>query len=274
MKTSRAFTIFELLVVIAIMAILGAIAIANYRAIERGVTERAALRSLNQFIRAAYHRAQIDKVPVAVFYWNETLQKETSLAPLIVVGKAVAVRRAGRVTKVDGEFLCDEFNDLQFFYTDYVASENSTRWIYQMNGEEGNSPKRSRVSHNTHYKPLELRGADATDRPSTADYGYKVVEKNNVEWKIGDAYATEFLDITLPHNFIFGKEYSSDTSDPVAGHGIIRFKVSANTGEGARGSDNGASTVVISCIRPDKTGAPKVFRVGGTIDPTGKMDKR
>ena len=114
MKASRAFTIFELLVVIAIMAILGAVAIANYRAIERGVAERAAMRSMNQFIRAAYHRAQIDKVPVAVFYWNETIQSESSFAPLTVVGKAVAVRRAGRFTKVDGDMLCDEFNDLQF----------------------------------------------------------------------------------------------------------------------------------------------------------------
>lgn len=274
MKASRAFTIFELLVVIAIMAILGAVAIANYRAIERGVAERAAMRSMNQFIRAAYHRAQIDKVPVAVFYWNETIQSESSFAPLTVVGKAVAVRRAGRFTKVDGDMLCDEFNDLQYFSSSYVSSEKSTRFIYRMGGKEGNSPNRTRVTHNTSETSLELRGADATDRQSTKDYGYTIVDGGGVDWKIGDAYGTEFLDITLPHNFIFGKEYSKSVSEPVAGRGILRFKVSPNTGSGARGGVDGASTVVISNIRPDKTGAPKVFRSGETIDPTEKMDKR
>ena len=54
----------------------------------------------------------------------------------------------------------------------------------------------------------------------------------------------------------------------------LLFKVSANTGNGARGGVDGAATVVISNIRPDKTGAPKVFRSGETIDPTEKMDKR
>ena len=274
MKASRAFTIFELLVVIAIMAILGAVAIANYRAIEQSVAERTALRSVNQFIRAAYHRAQIDKVPVAVFYWNETIQSESSFAPLTVVGKAVAVRRAGRITKVDGEFLCDEFNDLQYSCTEYVPAVKSTRFLYRMSGKEGNSPSRSRVMHNTYKKPLELRGADAVDRASTKDYGYQIVDKNGVEWKIGDAYGTEFLDITLPHNFIFGQDYSKSVSNPVDGRGILRFKVSANKGNGARGGAGGAATVVISNIRPDKTGAPKVFRSGETIDPTEKMDKR
>ena len=274
MKASRAFTIFELLVVIAVMAILGAVAIANYRAIEQSVAERSALRSMNQFIRAAYHRAQIDKVPVAVFYWNETIQSESSLAPLVVVGKAVAVRRAGRITKVDGETLCDEFNDLQYFSSSYVSSEKSTRFIYRMGGKEGNSPNRTRVMHNTSEKPLELRGADATDRQSTKDYGFTIVDGGGVDWKIGDAYGTEFLDITLPHNFIFGKEYSKSVSEPITGRGILRFKVSANTGNGARGGAGGAATVVISNIRPDKSGAPKAFLSGETMDPTEKMDKR
>ena len=277
MKTSRAFTLFELLVVIAIMAILGGVAMGGYRAMERGVSERAALRSMNQFIRAAYHRAQIDRVPVAVFYWNETLHEDTSLAPPVVVGKAVAVRRAGRVSKVTEEFLYDEFAYLQFFSSQYVSSEESTMWVYQMNGSEGESLRRSRITRDTYgggEGQLTLRGADAVDREPIQDYCYKIAGKNGVDWRIGDAYGAEFLDITLPHNFLFGDKYSKSTSSPIAGDGVLRFKVSENSGNGAREGKDGACTVTISSLRPDKTGAPRVFRVGETTDPTEKMDKR
>jgi len=273
----RAFTLFELLVVMGIMAILGGVAMGGYRAMERGVTDRAALRSMNQFIRAAYHRAQIDRVPVAVFYWNETLREETSLDPPIVVGKAVAVRRAGRITKVSQEYMHDEFADLQFFSSQYVASEESSMWVYQMNGEEGNSLKRSRITRETYgggEGQLSLRGSDAIDREPIQDYCYKFTDKNGVDWKIGDAYGAEFLDITLPHNYIFGEEYSKSVSSPVKGDGVLRFKVSENTGNGARNGIDGKCTVTVSSLRPDKSGAPKVFRTGETTDPTEKMDKR
>ena len=277
MRTSRAFTLFELLVVIAIMAILGGVAMGGYRAIERGVSERSSLRAMNQFIRAAYHRAQIDRVPVAVFYWNETLHEDTSNAPPVVVGKAVAVRRTGRITKVANGYMYDEFSDLQFFSSSYVESEESTMWVYQMNGSDGDSLKRSRITRGTYgggEGQLTLRGADAVDREPLQDYCYKIVDDKKVDWKIGDAYGAEFLDITLPHNFIFGDKYSTTTKDPIDGDGVLRFKVSENSGNGARQGKDGDCTVTISSLRPDKTGAPKVFRVGETTDPTEKMDKR
>jgi len=273
----KAFTLFELLVVIAIMAILGAVAMAGYRAMERGVTERAALRAMNQFIRAAYHRAQIDHIPVAIFHWNETLQEESGLAPPIVVGKAVAVRRSGRVTKVTDTYIYDEFGDLQFFNSSYASSEESTMWIYKMNGSEGGAAKRSRITRDTYgggEGQLTLRGADAVDRDPLQDYCYKFADKNGVDWRIGDAYGLEFLDITLPHNFLIGEEFSSSVSSPIRGEGVIRFKVSANTGSGARDGTDGKSTVEIYSLRPDKQGKPKAFKAGETEKPTEKMTKK
>ena len=200
------------------------------------------------------------------------------LAPPVVVGKAVAVRRTGRVSKVNDrdKFLYDEFADLQFFSSQYVSSEESTMWVYKMNGSDGDSLKRSRITRGTYgggEGQLKLRGADAVDR-ALQDYCYKIVDDEKVDWKIGDAYGAEFLDITLPHNFIFGDKYSTTTKDPIAGDGVLRFKVSENSGNGARQGKDGESTVTISSLRPDKTGAPKVFRVGETTDPTEKMDKR
>jgi prepilin-type N-terminal cleavage/methylation domain-containing protein len=274
MKNRSAFTLFELLIVIAIMAILGGIAMGGYRAMERGVAERSTLRSLNQFVRAAYHRAQIDKVPVAVFYWNETLRNETDMDPPVVVGKAVAIKRVGRITKITGSAIYDEFNDLQFFNSKFVKSESGAIWMYKMNGDEGANMERSRISKETFGESAQLTLVlgDGTSK-TIQDYCYKLLDGAG-EWGCGDAYGFEFLDITLPHNFIFGDEYSKKTSDPIKGNGGLWFNPSANSGNGARDGVVGKATIKVSSLRPDEKGAITVFDVGESIDPSQKMDKR
>ena len=146
---NRAFTLLELLVVIAIMAILGGITVSGYRQMKRGMEERGTVQNANQFIRSAYQRAQIDRQPVAIYFWNETLKGRTSEEFEIVVGRAVAVRRAGRLTRVTGNYLCDEFGDLKYntkiLDEDEEGLENSSSSsadggginFYQMNGDEG-----------------------------------------------------------------------------------------------------------------------------------------
>ena len=108
----RAFTLIELLMVVMIMGLLGTVTVGGYRAMQRGMEERGVMENANHFIRAAYRRAQIDRQPVAVYFWNETLREETDTEPLIVVGRAVAVRRAGRVSRYIDPYLYDEFGDL------------------------------------------------------------------------------------------------------------------------------------------------------------------
>ena len=98
--------------VVMIMALLGTITVGGYRAMQRGMEERGAMENANHFIRAAYRRAQIDRQPVALWFWNETIREETDTEPMIVVGKAVAVRRAGRVSRYSDLYLFDEFGDL------------------------------------------------------------------------------------------------------------------------------------------------------------------
>ena len=104
----------ELLVVIAIMGILGTVSVGGYRAMQRGMEDRGVMQNVNQFIRSAYQRAQIDRLPVNVYFWNETLREESDVETAIVVGKAIAVRRSGRFTKVQGSYLYDEFGDLNY----------------------------------------------------------------------------------------------------------------------------------------------------------------
>ena len=114
----KGFTLIELLVVIGIMGLLGTASVGGYRQMRRGMEEKGVLQDVNTLIRAAYQRAQIDRQPTAVVFWNETLRGESDNADesAIVVGRAVAVRRSGRITGVKGDILLDEFADLDLSY--------------------------------------------------------------------------------------------------------------------------------------------------------------
>ena len=127
----KAFTLLELLLVMAIMGFMGTVAVGGYRAMRRGMEERSVMQNVNQFIRSAYQRAQIDRQPTAVYFWNETLRQGDDYNTEIVVGKAVAIRRYGRITRKEGNLLIDEFADLNYSY----ATDDSTGDSNNANGE-------------------------------------------------------------------------------------------------------------------------------------------
>lgn len=278
----RAFTLLELLVVIAIMAILGGITVSGYRQMKRGMEERGAIQNANQFIRSAYQRAQIDRQPVAIYFWNETLRGRTSEEFEVVVGKAVAVRRAGRLTRVTGNYLCDEFGDLKYNTKildedeeglDNTASSADGGGInfYQLNGDEGNNPAKSVV--------YEITRRDDTQEPLLSGgnkkfecFAYELKDRGGVTWTVGDAYGFEFAELTLPHGYIFGSSYSRDVRNPIAGNSVMRFSVSANSGDGGLSGTDGASTIIISSLRPDNSGALSAQKVGTTDSPTKSLD--
>lgn len=278
----RAFTLLELLVVIAIMAILGGITVSGYRQMKRGMEERGAIQNANQFIRSAYQRAQIDRQPVAIYFWNETLRGRTSEEFEVVVGKAVAVRRAGRLTRVTGNYLCDEFGDLKYNTKildedeeglDNTASSADGGGInfYRLNGDEGNNPAKSVV--------YEITRRDDTQEPLLSGgnkkfecFAYELKDRGGVTWTVGDAYGFEFAELTLPHGYIFGSSYSRDVRNPIAGNSVMRFSVSANSGDGGLSGTDGASTIIISSLRPDNSGALSAQKVGTTDSPTKSLD--
>ncbi len=129
----KAFTLLELLVVMGIIGLMGTISVGGYRAMQRGMEERGVLQNVNTMLRAAYQRAQIDRQPVAVYFWNETLQESTADQDEIVVGRAVAVRRYGRFSDVAEGCLIDEFADLNLMYqTSSQNGSTATMYIYPM----------------------------------------------------------------------------------------------------------------------------------------------
>ena len=283
MSTNRAFTLIELLVVIAIMGIMGTVSVGGYRAMQRGIEERGTMQNVNQFIRSAYQRAQIDRSPVAVYFWNETIRQETDTDPLIVVGKAVAVRRSSRFSKVQGSYLYDEFGDLSYNRLvidgdDEQAQESSDSgstsqgngiYVYSMNGNEGSQPKRALVSQTTKRFATSEPLLDGTSKEIEC-YAYV---KMGGDWtpKAGDAYGFEFAEIELPHGYLFGSTYSKTASSPVAGEDVIRFRVSANSGNGATDGTSGKSTVTVSSLRPDSSGNLSAQKVAVSDNPTKSL---
>lgn len=285
----RAFTLLELLVVIGIMGLLGTVSIGGYRAVTRGMEERGAVDNASRFIHAAFQRAMIDRAPVIVFYWNETIKEEDDENPAVVVGKAIAVRRAGRISLARPPYLYDEFADLNLTYAvqgEEGASANASTgmYLYQMSDISDNAKKRSRVKNSVYaqevdevylqepYGGQEAETAQANGLPVPTDpaihmYGFEIVDRGGVDWRNGDAYGFEFQTLTLPHNYIFGSEFSRTMSNPVTGENKIVFG-GGGGGYANRSANSSGGRVQINVLRPNATGVLTPKEVGQTEDPT------
>lgn len=285
--TRKGFTLLELLVVVGIMGLLGTASIGAYRSITRGMEERGALQNASQFMHAAFQRAMIDRQPTAVYVWNETLQSSTDDETEIVVGKAVAVRRAGRITGIDGNYLLDEFADLNLTYPVSEGSQSgSTMFLYQLdNVQDGlkrsrvyDSVRKSTVNEIYLLNPVgsatEEKAGELPAPPGSGAidiYGFEIENQNGVTWEVGSAYGFEFMSLELPHNFIFGDsqgDYSNDVANPVAGEKKLVFGGGAGGYYSRSGNAKGNKTIKISALRQDQSGNIKPVEIGTTADPT------
>ncbi len=275
----RAFTLIELLMVIMIMGILGTISVGGYRAMQRGIEERGVMENVNHFIRAAYRRAQTDRQPTAIYYWNETHQDENSGDTYVVVGKAVAVRRAGRVSRVVGQYLYSEFADLdrerlvvdsEDEDTDNTDSGSTSGEnlvpIYKMNSD--GSCVRALASSTTknvtgNNRETLLSRMAAEEIPC---YAYVLQGDAAGTWNVGDAYGLEFAEIQLPNGYLFGTDYPTSADSAPTIKGPMWFEVSVNRGSGA--DQGGAQVVTIYSLRQSDMGDIKPEKVGTSDKPT------
>ena len=262
---SRGFTLIELLVVMGIMGILGMASVGGYRAMQRGMEERGVMQSVNSLIRSAYQRAQIDRQPTAVYFWNETIRGETADENEIVIGKAVAIRRHGRLSDVRGSKLVDEFGDLELTYTTDDAGgavSKSRIYLYPIDKlsdiQSSTALKRSVVSGSAVSAPdnsaIFLSGvkSDETSDVSIPSYAFECIDAGGIQWKAGMAYGLEFMRLELPHNYIFGSAYSKDTGNPIREAGTLTFDVGLNNGGGlSKGGTSGRNTITVYSLRPD-----------------------
>lgn len=268
MKTARfrrssGFTLLELLVVIGIMGLLGTVAVGGYQAMVRAMEERGVMQNVNSFIRAAYQRAQIDRKPVAVYFWNETIRSRTADAFEVAVGRAVAVRRSGRISRKDGSVLVDEFADLDATYTTADESSGggasrSTMRLYALDRTTGSSIRYSLVRQVVEEKNETVQflgGVESGDTGSGSateipGYGFVVENANGVTWKQGMAYGFEFQQLQLPDGYIFGRNHSRDAGSPIVEAGTLVFEAGLNNNTGLNeGGVVGGGTIEVCALR-------------------------
>ena len=280
----RGFTLIELLVVVGIMGLLGTISVGGYRAMQRGMEERGVMQNVNTLVKAAYERAQIDRQPTAIYFWNETIRSESQDENEIVIGHAVAVRQQGRITRVDGGDPVDEFGDLDKIFPNEDSAQNggagagtdqqNTMYLYRLRpiGSGGDielkrcivSSKVVDKSRNEIYLQIGGLPSDNVGNGEINAWGFKQMN-DNIDWKTGDAYGLEFAEITLPRNYLFGSSYSKTIDQPITEAGTMAFKVGKNSGNGSQGGVVGSVTVY--SLRPDGSGGVKAEKVASNDQP-------
>lgn len=278
----KGFTLIELLTVVALMGLLGAAAVGGYRSMQRGMEQRGVMQNANSAIRAVFQRAQIDRQPTMIVFWNETLTEQTEDDLPVVVGKAVAIRRHGRLSNVMGsKYLVDEFGDLSQAYPSSEDEDengaassktgNDTMYLYPMdNLSQLSELRRSRVKSSVVklgempiYDKIKTIGDGSVDL-----WAFELDDAGGVTWKPGMAYGFEFLSLQLPRGYVFGNQFSTSTTSPIKSAGTLVFKpgVTSSSGSTSGGVESSASQVEIFYLKSAGTTLAPVS-IGKTDSP-------
>lgn len=235
--TKRAFTLVELLVVVGIIAAMATVSIGSYFSVVRGMADRGALAAATSVISLAQERARIDMTPTVVYLVNEVVQNQDTKkgTDLVVAGTAIAVRRAGHLTRTAGGLLGDEFADFDRTYgfvDGMVRGETMRLYRFNFNEMQYSSVYSEAVEDsipNEKYfveKPVDrnfrLVTGDGEDPNEIVSFALRVADKGNANWQVGDAYGFEFAKIRLPDNYIFGSQVPSAAQPVVPVKPVIR----------------------------------------------------
>lgn len=274
------FTLIELLVVVAIMGMMGTLSVASYRAMRLGMERKAVVQSVSQFMNLAYQRAQLDNVPVHVYYWNETRQIETDDTELVAMGRAVAVRRVGRITHMRGnERIYDEFGDFDSMrymdedgeYDDDAADNDMNAKgmpLYRINGNESKAMRclirPSAISYTPMAPGLASYPKEHTDNSNPGRdvwgdkirmFGMYVSQAKGFKWNVGDAYGFEFAELELPQGYLFtGARFDSKRETDEIDAEVLRYD--------SHGNDDRSKSLGISALLPNQVGELDKVSVG------------
>lgn len=212
----RAFTLIELMIVIGIMGAMAVMSVGGYRALVKGMRDRASLTAVQTLFDAARQRAEIDRRKVLVFLYDDLLK---SGEDPVGHGTAIAVRPVGRLSAVDGNYLCDEFGDLDQVYasenaldSDVAANRsNSARmrlYVMKENGDGSYVDVKTTVAK----RPVDASYIISGETPpGGGESGEKQIpccafEKSGGggSFGVGDAYGAEFASVELPDGYYFG----------------------------------------------------------------------
>ena len=230
--TKRAFTLVELLVVVGIMAAMATMSIGSYFAVVRGMADRGALAAATSIISLAQERSRIDLVPTVVYFYNEIVQNRdpNKGTEMIAAGVAVAIRKAGYITRITGNYLGDEFADLDITYglADSAGSSRvDTFRLYKFSYSamayslvkpevvEDSVDGELFLVESPQNRNFRKASGDNEDPTQIISYAFQRTG-GNASWSVGDAYGYEFARIRLPDNYIFGvKSDLPDDNNPI-----------------------------------------------------------
>ncbi len=256
------FTLVELLVTMGLMALLATISIGGYYGAVRGMTERGVRQDVISFIRLAQQRALVDQVPTAVFLFNRMLLRanDDSGEADRVVGMAVAVRTAGRLSYVNGSFFGDEFGDLDKTWPTTGAAQagNNSRSgmrLYRMVKAGSADACYSTVYSFVTQEQLnteEVLGAGYQTSTNKV-WGFTRLNGNGAaQWRVGDPYGAEIATLQLPHGYVFGNNIPRNMGETKA-VGTPYFFFPEQLGElDYRGSGFNFNSLDIRAYRPGK----------------------
>lgn len=247
---NKAFTLIELLVVVAIMGLLGTASVGGYRQMQRGMEERRVVDNAARFLELAYERAQIDRQPTVVYYWNEMIRAaENEDESDVIVGRAVAVRMRGRISKHTSDMLIDEYGDLERFdasgeYLQSTVNAGNVQAIRLYLLDNINQRQYSLVTApelanpvNEMFASYDPRaygdcGLDADEGANgrLLQFGYRVDSLNGASWRVGSKYGMEFQSIELPRGYLFGNQVPTGISDPVTTPQVMSFSPTGAAG--------------------------------------------
>ena len=273
-KAHRAFTLMELMVVVGIMAFLGLASANGYNALRRGMADRAAVDAVSSLLLAAKERAIVDRVPTAVFCWNRCVRAATVDDNAVVVGEAVAIRRAGRITHTSGNLLFDEYGDLNVAYD---IEEDQGRLpqrkgfrLWQMDDHSMSSMKYSIVSDGVaeedvpgfSFLPLSEGDASVSSNINIRACAFynKGMDRGSPTWNVGTGYGMEFQKLRLPDGFVFSGQVPTTVGD--IKEAPQSFYFDPEKIDSAYGS--AGSSVEISFCRPGDDGNPVHDHAAGT----------
>jgi hypothetical protein len=206
-------------------------------------------------------------MPTVVYCYNVCIKEPTSDDDSgVVVGVMTAIRRVGRISYVRGNFLYDEFADLEQSYeaTGEEADFNKMRGhrLFKYN-EESSVGKRMEYSivadavfTNKNAMVTIFSGGinNQTNMLMSAFYDLGTSDrKPSGGWSAGDGYAASFAELQLPEGYIFGSSAIPRGAGQISEVEAIRFDPDQDSND----------SIEIYVTRPDAQGNPHAVRKAG-----------